>query len=186
MSSQNMSREFLTFRDQCVWLQTCYNTYRALYESGADTQGLLTRSASRFFHDLNTILIEYVLLQISKITDPPESQGRENLTVSNINRQLQAAGLLTQEITDASTAIMRYRELIKESRNRVISHQDKETILINLPVGAHSESDVANFFKNLYAYVDAVGNAVGVGPLDFKTTAGSGDVLDLLRLLRRV
>jgi AbiU2 len=180
MSSQNMNREFLTFRDQCVWLQT------ALYESGADMQGLLTRSASRFFHDLNTILIEYVLLQISKITDPPESQGRENLTISNINRHLQAAGLLTQEITDASTAIMRYRDLIKESRNRVISHQDEETILINLPVGAHSESDVANFFKNLYAYVDAVGNAVGVGPLDFKTTAGSGDVLDLLRLLRRV
>lgn len=183
--SSRISSEFLAFRDQCVWLRTCYSTYEALYDSGNETLELLDKSAPLFFHDLNEILIEYCLLQISKLTDPAESQGRENLTVANINKQLQSQGLLSQEILNASAALDRYRKLIRDSRNRVISHNDKHTALANLPIGAHSESDVIAFFDNLYAYVDAVGNAVGIGPLDFRTNAGPGDAHDLLRLLRR-
>lgn len=175
---------FLAFREQCIWLQTCYNTYAALFESDQPTKEILSRTAQTFFDELNIIFIEYCLLQVCKLTDPSNSKGRDNLTFKHLNGLLGAKNLLTPEIIAASNGLESYRNLIKDGRNRIISHADKETLLADLVLGAHEESDVHAFFENLHKYVDAVGIAVGVGPLDFRTTAGPGDALDLLRYLR--
>jgi hypothetical protein len=186
MSTTDLKKAFLAFRDQCIWLQTCFNTFSALYESDETTNQVLSRSAPLFFYDLNLILIEYCLLQVCKLTDPPRSFGRDNLTVKHINELLKAENKLTPDIAAASDGLAHYRSLIKESRNWLISHADKRAVLAGLPIGAHSKGEVDAFFANLYRYVDAVGHAADVGPLDFRTTAGSGDVVDLLRQLKRV
>ena len=176
---------FLAFREQCIWLRCCYNTYSALYESGDDTKKALQDTAAIFFGDLNTILIEYVLLQVCKITDPAEIAGRKNLTVERVNAGLRDAGQMTDEIARLSDGLLRYRRLVKDSRNKVISHLDEETVLNGFPIGEHTEEEVSAFFENLQGYVDAVGNAVGVGPLDFRTSSGAGDVLDLIKTVGR-
>ena len=186
MTTPHLQQTFLTFREQCIWLQTCYDMHKALFESGESTTNTLSSAAPLFFHDLNLILVEYCLLQVCRITDPPKSLGKDNLTVKHINSLLQAEGLLTSEISAASDGLARYRGLISDSRNWVISHADKRTLLDGLPIGAHTQADVSAFFESLYQYVDSVGTAVGVGPLDFRTTSGAGDALDLVRKLARV
>ena len=185
MEPTELQKMFLAFREQCIWLRCCYNTYSALYESGDETKELLAASASIFFGDLNTILIEYCLLQVCKITDPEESTGRKNLTFEHLNATLRAANRMTDEITLFSTGLSRYRELVKVGRHRLISHLDKNTVLEGQAIGGHAQEEVTAFFKSLYGYVDAVGNAVDVGPLDFRTSAGAGDVVDLIKTLRR-
>lgn len=185
MKQNDLQELFLAFREQCIWLQCCYNTYSALYESEDETKEVLQASAAIFFRDLNSILIEYVLLQVCKITDPDESQGRKNLTFEHVNAALRDAHRMTDEITLFSCGLSRYRKLVKDGRNRLISHFDKESVLKGLPIGEHAEEEVTAFFESLYGYVDAVGNAIDVGPLDFQTTAGDGDVLDLIKTLRK-
>ena len=185
MKEIDLQELFLAFRKQCIWLQCCYNTYSDLYESEDETKDVLQASASKFFGDLNIILIEYTLLQVCKITDPDESQGRKNLTVEHVNTALREANRMTDEITHFSCGLSRYRKLVKDGRNRLISHLDKESVLKGLPIGDHAEEEVTAFFENLYGYVDAVGNAVNAGPLDIRTTAGAGDVLDLIITLKR-
>ena len=175
---------FLAFREQCIWLQCCYNTYCQFFESDDETTNLLETTAHLFFHDLNNILIEYILLQVCKITDPAESFGRANLTVETINADLHEQGLMTDEIDANASGLLRYRELIKEARNRVISHLDRNTVLAGLEIGEHSRQEVERFFECLYGYVDAVGTVLGVGPLDFKVTSGKGDALDLIKALK--
>lgn len=182
--TERLREAFLAFREQCIWLQTCYNIYAVLFESDQSTKEILSGTAQLFFGDLNLILIEYCLLQVCKLTDPPRSNGRDNLTVKYLNGLLDAENLLTTEITAASDGLENYRNLIKDGRNRIISHADKETLLTDLVLAGHTRSDVHTFFENLYKYVDAVGIAVGDGPLDFRTTSGPGDALDLLRYLR--
>ena len=183
MKQTELKELFLAFRDQCIWLRCCYNTYLALYESDDCTKKVLQASAPVYFGDLNKILIEYVLLQICKITDPAESAGHKNLTFEGVNKVLGEDGLMTNEIAGFSCGLSHYRELVKESRNKLISHLDRESVLNGLPIGEHPEEKVTAFFESLQGYVDAVGNAVGVGPLDFRTAAGPGDVLDLIRTL---
>ena len=100
MSTSELEKLFVKFQEQCVWLRICYNTYHALYESGARTKKTLGDSAPWFFHDLNTILIEYVHIQICKITDPAEIGRRKNLTVESLNAKLLECNLMTKEISD--------------------------------------------------------------------------------------
>jgi hypothetical protein len=110
---------------------------------------------------------------------------RDHKTVQHINTQLQSANLLTDEIKRFSDGLSHYRSLIKLGRHRVVSHLDKESIVNSVSIGDYDQEEVTAFFKNLYGYIDAVGNTIGVGPLDFRTTAGAGDVLDLIKVLSR-
>jgi|CXWL01.1.fsa_nt_gi hypothetical protein len=185
MEIAELQESFFAFREQCIWLRICYNTYWTLYESGQETKELLETSASLFFGDLNRILIEYILLQACKITDPEDTRGRKNLTVEHLNTALRVASRMTDEITRLSDDLFHYRHAVKAARDRLISHLDKDAILAGRPIGEHAQEEVTAFFESLSGYVNAVGEAVEVGPLDFKTTAGAGDVLDLIEALKR-
>lgn len=195
MSSQELAATFLRLREHCEWIQTCFNTNKDLFGSGKARQEIMQRVAPMFFHELNKILIENYILQVCKISDPaftmvPVEIGgkkphekRYNLTVAHVNELLQAEGLMTPQIQAASDGIMRYRNIIKDARNMQISHSDKETAMTYIERGAHTEAEALAFFDHLYKYVDAVGIAVGVGPLDFSTTSGPGDVADMFKAL---
>lgn len=144
----------------------------------------MAATAPHFFRDLNSILIEYCILQICRLTDPARSCGSENLTVNRINEMLKDENKLTLRISEASNGIASYRDLIVDSRKKIISHADKNVVLSGATLGEHQQEDVTLFFQNLYRYVDEVGNTIRVGPLDFRSTYGSGDVLDLIRYLK--
>ncbi len=179
-----LREQFVAFRAECIWLRDCYNTFTTLFDED-DTRKLLEQSAVIFFGDLNRILQEYCYLQVCKITDPPKTGGRVNLTVEAMNLALGPAGLLTPEIKQHAAAMMRYRGFIKAPRNRLISHLDAKTVLKGDEIGGHDAHEVTTFFEAMQNYCDEVGRAVGEGPLDFRWSAGAGDVIDLLRTLRK-
>lgn len=180
-----MEAEFISFCNQCIWLQNCFNIFSDLYDSGEDTEIALRKTAAWFFADLNKILQEYVLLQMRKITDPEKNRKRINLSVEHINARLAEEGLLTKEIEGISAEIHAYRRLIDDAVNRVVAHNDKEILIANELMGVHSDVALESFMANMRSYTDAVGEAIGVGPLEYKTQRSFGDVLDLIRVLKR-
>ena len=183
MNTNELQKLFIAFREQCIRIRCCYNTYHALYESDDRTKRILIDSAPIFFYDLSYILTEYVHMQVCKITDPAETAGHKNLTVESLNIELCNHNLMTQEISNFSAGLSHYRDLVIEPRNKLIGHLDRETVLNDVPIGGHAKEDVIKFFEDLQGYNDAVGNGVGVGPSDFQ--AVSGDVIDLIRVLKR-
>ena len=102
-----------------------------------------------------------------------------------MNAELCNSGLMTTDIDGYAAELLRYREYVKDARNKIISHLDRKTIIAGLPIGEHPEEEVPRFFDNLQRYADAVGDAVGVGPSDFQSVRGKGDVLDLIKVLKR-
>jgi hypothetical protein len=181
MSKQDVSELFVAFRQQCIWLRECYNTHEALYGSGSETTDVLERVAVNFFQDLSHILREYCYLQVCRITD----QGSDNLTVSTLNAALRKADKLTSEIEELGEGMLRYRKLINRPRNKIIAHADTQTIMRGNALGDHPAAEVDAFFECMQGYCDAVGRAVGEGPLDFRWTPGTGDALDLIKILER-
>ena len=186
MATQQQQDEFIAFRDSCMWLRNCYNTFNHLFNSGPEIEVTLRNTAPLFFGDLNSILQEYFFLQARRVTDPVATGSRENLTLQNINFGLTQAGLMTQEISDLSSSILGYRSLISNLANRAVAHADKATALCPGLVGAHSHQELESFVSDLQGYTDAVGIVLGIGPLDYSVQAGPGDVQDLLSALRRV
>ena len=88
----DLQKTFEAFRGQCIWLQCCFNTFQDLYESDDETGELLHSTAAHFFHDLNEILREYVILQVCKLTEEAETKaktnGHANLSVEGMNAEL--------------------------------------------------------------------------------------------------
>ena len=175
---------FNAFRVESVWLQTVHNTFCALYSSGPETDKLLQNTAPVFFHDLNSIFIEYWILIICRLTDPAKMNGRKNLTAKNLVENLRELGMLTEPIEREANGLQRYRDVLNTARNRVVSHADKDTFLQPELIGEHSQDELTSFLAHLQRFNDLVGEAIGEGPLDFSATSGSGDAYDLLRALR--
>lgn len=175
---------FVAFRERCMWLESCYTTFASLYESGEERRDLLGLIAPGFFVEHNQVLQQHCILQACKLTDPAEMRGKKNLTLNYVNTMLRAANLLTPEIEALSAKMALYRELVLDSRHWIISHHDLEATMLGVPVGAHEREDWTVFLESMYRYTDAVGEAVGVGPLDYRRCAGPGDANDLLKHLR--
>jgi len=185
MRSKKLVDAFLAFRNDCIWLQTIYNTFSDLYQSEShDVTELMDATAPAFFSDLNIILADYFVLQVCRVTDPPATCGHLNLTAFGINDLLQKHRALTPEITSAAEGLLPFRERLIDARNKLGAHADLQAILAGQPLGSHTDVEREAFFSSLYLYVDEVGITLGVGPLDFRSTAAAGDALDLIRCLR--
>ena len=185
MTNDALQDEFIKLRDQAIWLRQTFNTFNDLFDSDPKTERILRESAGLFFTDLNTIMQEYTLLLVCRLTGPAESFGKANLSTQRFTILLRERDCLTPEIERLDAQLTAYSELLKPARNKIIAHSDLEVHVDDISLGAHGEEVAAEFFDNLQAYFDAVGNAVGVGPLDFRHTPGAGDVIDLVRTLKR-
>lgn len=72
------------FRHEVVWLHVKWSEYRALFASDKETLDLLNHAAPAFFHNLQRLMWEDVLLHLCRLTDPPKSAGKDNLTLMRI------------------------------------------------------------------------------------------------------
>ena len=185
MTQDALQDEFIKLRDQAIWLRQAVNTFNYLFDSGPETERILRESACLFFSDLNTMMQEYAILLVCRLTGPAESFGKANLSTQRFTGLMRQRGCLTPEIERLDASLTAYGELLKPARNKIIAHSDLEVHVDDIALGAHGEEVMVEFFENLQAYFDAVGNAVGVGPLDFRYTPGPGDAIDLVRKLER-
>jgi hypothetical protein len=189
MPTQRLADAYLAFRNDCIWLQTIYNTFSALYQSGdIKTSEIMKATAPAFFSDLNHVLLDYFVLQVCRVTDSATS-GRgsnpfSNLTVGGVNDLLKEESLFNPAIEAATKGLEPFRGLLKDARNKLVAHADLNTVLSGKVQGEHTDADREAFFSHLYRYVDEVGIALGLGPLDFRVTSSAGDSLDLIRCLK--
>jgi hypothetical protein len=66
------------------WVHAMWDDFSALYRTGKDTIDILNRAAPAFFSELQRLLWEDILLHLCRLTDPPKSCGRDNLTVTRL------------------------------------------------------------------------------------------------------
>jgi len=191
MASQKLIDDFCMFREHCIIIRRDYNTYNHLFFSGVDE--LLNKTAPVFFNDIAEIMQRDWLLQVCKIMDPPTKKIKktiyETISIKLLNAQLSTENLLTGQIKklirELSSKILAYGDLIKPARNKRIAHFDRDSAVSGIVLGYHDEKSLSDFLANLQQYCDEVGRVIGVGPLDFSASGCKGDVLDLIRVLRK-
>ena len=181
--------EFEMLRKQAIRLRQTFNTFEDLFNSGPDTKRVLEESAGSFFFELNTIMQEYLILLVCRLTGPAKFGKKDNLSTQRFTKLMRDNGCLTpenkDEIEDLDTRLRNYGEILKPARDRLIAHSDLETHANARILGQHEEERAVQFLEDLQAYCDAAGIAVGVGPLDFQGTSGLGDAIDLVKCLQR-
>ena len=180
-----LQAEFKMLREQAIRLRQTFNTFEDLFNSGPDTERALEEAAGSFFFELNTIMQEYVILLVCRLTGPARSAGKDNLSTQRFTRLMHDKGCLTPDIKAFDARLREYGEVLKPARDKLIAHSDVATHASATILGQHEKERAGQFLEDLQAYFDAAGIAVGVGPLDFRHTSGPADVIDLVKRLKR-
>jgi transcriptional regulator with XRE-family HTH domain len=143
------------FSQFCVSLRSFWRHYQIVFE-GTDLQRELLQSvAHTFFGDLNALLIEHLILQICKITDPEESMGRKNLTIKFLlnNSDFSSAPGELDKLKQLSDSMHGFRAKIVPARNRLIGHLDRESVLLGQPLGGADKSEWNQFWLDLQDFL---------------------------------
>jgi hypothetical protein len=143
--------------NQVVWLHAKWNQYRQLYAHSPDRIETLNAVARHLFGMLQDIMLENVLLDLGRLTDPRETGKKSNLTLQR----------LPDAITDATLAI-KVRGLVEAAvtrcaaardwRNRRIAHRDLALAVATGadPLPGISRADVEAALESVRAVLHAI------------------------------
>jgi transcriptional regulator with XRE-family HTH domain len=153
--SKNDVEAFCNF---CVSMRSIFRHYQILFNEGvADLRReLLNSIAPTFFGDMSEMLIEHLILQICKITDPEESLGRKNLTVTFLinNSDFSAAPGQLKRLKNLSDSMHAFRVKILPARNRLIGHLDRHSVLDGKALGGADEGAWLQFWLDLQSFLN--------------------------------
>jgi hypothetical protein len=109
--------------NECAWLHIKWNQYVELYGAKPERIDLLNRSASLFFRVVQDALLEDTLLNLARLTDPPKSAGKNNLTVQRLPALITDAEFRI-EIQNLVDVAIDATAFARDWRNRHIAHKD--------------------------------------------------------------
>lgn len=113
---------------ELAWLYSKWNEYETLYGTKPSRIDLLNKSAPHFFRVVQDSLWEDTILHIARLTDPPKSVGKENLSVQQLPDLVSDAKLsagLVRLVGEAKAA----SEFCRDWRNRRLAHRDLDLAL---------------------------------------------------------
>jgi hypothetical protein len=106
--------------------------FTALFAAGQPVLDLLDRTARHFFLVVRIVLIDDIILHLCRLSDPPKSGRKENLTVLHLSPLLPDPALAARvrELCERARAAL---EPAREYRNRQVAHTDVLTLRAEHP-----------------------------------------------------
>jgi hypothetical protein len=109
--------------NEVAWLHVKWKNYRALFARDQETIDLLNAAAPAFFHALQRMMWEDVLLHLCRLTDPPKSVGRDNLTVRRLPDTTPDPNLQNQ-VRPLVDDVNQRTQFARDWRNRRLAHRE--------------------------------------------------------------
>jgi AbiU2 len=145
------------FFHYCVYVRSVYMHGRTLFETADQAdKDRLTNAAPVFFGDLNKILVEYVILQICKITDPAKDvRGSYNHTIEFFLTESDFATepAKAQRLAQLHKSMQTIRSKVKPARDKLISHLDRDVLRAGTVLGVAPEHEWERFWRDLDEFV---------------------------------
>ena len=114
--------------NQVVWLHVKWKQYVQLFGTSPERIDLLNQSASYFFRVIELTLWQDTLLHLARLTDPPQTGRKDNLTIRRLP-DLVGAGTLKVDLQKLIDAAGAATDFVRDWRNRHIAHRDLKLAL---------------------------------------------------------
>jgi hypothetical protein len=135
------------------------------------------------FHDLNGILIEHLVIQFCKLTDPAQTGKYPNLTTNFILNELPWPTDVQKALHEINDRLMAFRKHIEPARNKRTAHTDLIAQITPLgDLGQFPKGDDARFLADLQAFVDIAHQHLNGAPRPIHPGAAT-DTHQLVRAL---
>ncbi len=176
------------FSNFCVYVRSVYEYATNLYEplDPADSK-MLQEVAPIFFGDLRHIIVEYLILQVCKITDPAEDgRGNVNHTVEFFagNASFGEEPVKIRVLAALAAKMVEFSVKLRPARNKLVSHLDRKAILADKSLGAASNAEWDQFWGNLQTFVHLLCQEYLQQSLWINSAGHTSDVPMLLKTLR--
>jgi len=143
---QELGPLFYALWCEVVHVNWTWNEYLELFGTKPSRLELLNKSAAFFFRTVQNVFWDNTLLHIARLTDPPKSCGKDNLSIQKL------PGLVSAELRPSIQAFVAVAieksEFSRDWRNRHIAHKDlklalKEELAIPLKVASREKVNEA-------------------------------------------
>lgn len=172
------------FCDQCGWAWTIHNQYKLLYARSEERRRLLDAVARDYFGFMQEVLIDYMFLQFSRLTDPAKTGRFANLTAPYIADELDWPPDVRGVLRSQLKILLAFREKVLAPRNKLIAHADLKTHLEQSTLGGFPEGEDERFFRSLQEFVNAAHESAIGGPYPLNAVSPN-DGESLVMSLRR-
>jgi hypothetical protein len=173
------------FCNHVLWLRVVRHDFEELFEN-EDATILRERTAPSFFADLNRILHSYLLLDFVKITDPKTSgrkQEQENFTLDNLIESINWPQDVLERLRSLSGKARAFRRRIRDARNKLLAHADKEIFLTDTTLGEFPEGEDEMFLGTLEEVCNITHEVCFGQIFGQMSVVAPGDVISLKRAL---
>lgn len=120
---EDLGKIFHALWQEVAWLYTKWGEYVDLFGKKPSRIGLMNRAAPRFFRIVQDSLWEETILHITRLTDPPRTAGKDNLTIQRLPELIQDSQLLAK-LSGLIKLAIQSTEFCRDWRNRRIAHTD--------------------------------------------------------------
>jgi hypothetical protein len=155
-------------------LNVRWNNFRDLFTAPKNID-VMNRTARRFFARLQQTLMSEVMLHLCRLTDPPRSSGRANLTLQALPELLLPEDLRTG-LLPLIDQVVADTEFARIWRNRRLAHNDLERVLNPeldpLPTASRTHIDQA--IVSVGRVVNLVESGCLGAPTRFEDTLAAG------------
>jgi hypothetical protein len=112
-------------------LHSTWKVFSQLYTVGEERVALLRRTAPKFFGIIQRVLLDSIILSISRLTDPDRSAGRDNLSLMRLVTHISAEhdADLYDRASQALEDLSNHCAPFRPHRNQRIAHIDLNTAL---------------------------------------------------------
>lgn len=134
--------------------------YRDVFAADAEQTALLNRNGSNFFYCTQFLMLDYMALAFSKLTDPNKQGKNENLSLKQFHVTYSSHGEdeLVQQLKEKFNELKGACESFRDLRNKRIAHADFDHSLnlVDEPLEGISREYVENSLKLLREYMNII------------------------------
>lgn len=179
-----LGRLFHELGNECSWLHWKWGEYVTLFGSKPERIDLLNAAAGAFFRIVQDCLWEDTLLHIARLTDPPESAGKKNLTLQRLPT------LVVPEVRAKVDTLLKdclaKSEFARDWRRRRIAHRDLQLALSEnaRPLEHASRQTVRQSIESIAAMLNGVESHYLHSEVAYEFTSQFPNAESLLYVLR--
>jgi hypothetical protein len=170
--------------NELAWVYSKWGEYVQLFGVKPSRIDLLNDAAAHFFRIVQDSLWEDTLLHIARLTDPPKSAGKDNLTIKRLPQSIEEKSLETRVLNLIDVAVDK-AHFCRDWRNRRLAHRDLSLALSSgaEPLVAASRLKVKEALESMSDVLNAVSNHYLDSTTMFEGVGGHGSAESLLYVL---
>jgi hypothetical protein len=163
------------FSTLCNWTHYCWQLHRAIYHDSGREAELQGTTVGNGLGRLSIMTQEYCHLQLVKLHDPATSgSSRRNLGLDYIIVNGGWSPAVDAELRRLRGELDKLgKDVLAKARNKVICHNDVDTIMAKANLGSFPDGDEAKYFAALRAFVDLAWKETNGGSFRFDRVGAS-------------